>query len=435
MARLYQRKWLLIRLPVLVAAFAAASMLWLLAFPMPPRQISISTAGTDGAYYQHAQRYAERFAAHGITLEIRTSAGSQQNIDRLHDAARPADLAFLQAGFGYLGTSLDRRERSRVETLANVDIEPLWIFTRDRNMDALAQWRGLRVAIGPPGSGSRRVALRLLEQARVNPGDVSLSALTGLQAAQALRDGQLDGVLMVAAPQAAAVQALLAVPGIQLASLLKSVAIAERNPYLEPRLLSRGAFGLSLPPRDTAVLTTSASLVVRQDVHPALKRLAVAVAMEVHQGSGLFHRAGDFPSLRQIDFPTAPQARDTLVHGLRPLERLLPFWWAHLLQRLLALVLPVMLLACWLMRLIPSYMRWLLESRVNRWYGELKFIENDLGRQAVSGLDLSRFLERLNGIDQALMGFATPRELLARRHTLHQHIEFVRQRIYRMRGR
>lgn len=435
MAKLYQRKWLLIRLPIVALAVAAITCLWLLVFPMPPAQLSITTAATDGAYYRHAQHYAERFAAHGVMLDIQPSEGSEQNQKRLRRTVDPIDLALMQGGFGYLGTSLDRRDRSRIETLANVDVEVLWIFTRNRELDSLNQLQGMRVAIGPEGSGSRKVALKLLEQARIAMSELTLSKLTGSAAVQAMRQNQLDVVLMVAPPESFAVQNMLGLPGIQLANLRKSAAITERNPYLEPRLLAQGSLDTRLPPRDITLLTTSASLVAREDLHPALKRLAIAVAMEVHTGGGLFHRAGDFPSLRRIDFPTAPQARETLVHGLPLLERLLPFWWAQFTERVLLIVLPVTLMAFWLMRLIPTYLRWVLESRVNRWYGELKFIENDLGQEALSGLDLTRFLLRLNSIDKALMAFACPKDLMARCYTLHQHIEFVRQRLYRMRGR
>ncbi|MES2398578.1 MAG: TAXI family TRAP transporter solute-binding subunit [Pseudomonadota bacterium] len=435
MAWLYQRKWLLIRLPVFILAAVTAVCLWVFVYPMPPTHLSITTAATDGAYYLYAQRYAERFAAHGITLEIQPSAGSEQNLERLRQAQFPSDLAFIQGGFGYLGTSVERRGRRRVQTLANVDVEAVWIFTRNREIESLAQLQGLRVGIGPEGSGSRNVALKLLEQARVSKRELTLSPLTGNAAVQAVRQNQLDAVLMVAGPDSLAIQNMLGVPGIQLANLRKSAAITERNPFLESRLLPQGTLDTNLPPRDITLLTTLASLVTREALHPALKRLALAVSMEVHTGGGLFFRAGDFPSLRRIDFPTAPQARETLTQGLPLMERVLPFWWAQVLERLLLLVLPVMLVALWLMGLIPRYIRWMIESRLNRWYGELKFIENDLSNEALSGLDLTRFLMRLNGMDKALLAFACPRELMARSYTLHQHIEFVRQRLYRMRGR
>ena len=435
MAQLYQRKWLLIRLPVVVVAVITAMLMWVIENPMPPTTLSITTASPDGAYYRHAQRYAERFAERGITLEVQASEGSQQNVVRLRQADSPTDLAFIQGGFGYLGSSSDRRDRSRIETLANVDVEAVWIFTRNREIESLTELRGLRVAIGPEGSGSSKVALKLLEQARMDTKDLTLLKVMGVAAIQALLQNEVDVVLMVAPLESLAVQTILGLPGIQLANLRKSAAITERNPYLEPRLLAQSSLGTHMPSHDVTILTTPTNLVARENLHPTLKRMALAVAMEVHSGGGMFHRAGDFPSLRQIDFPTAPQARDMLVHGLPLFERLLPFWWAQVLERILLIILPVTLVAVWLMQLIPAYFRLALESRVNRWYGELKFIENDLSQEVLSGLDLTRYLSRLNGIDNTLQAFSCPKDLVARCYMLHQHIEFVRQRLYSMRGR
>ena len=435
MTTLYQRQWLFIRLPVMAVTAAVVAWGWLVVWPMPPTQLSISSAGADGAYYRHAQHYAERFAAHGVTLQVQTSEGSRQNLERLRQSTAPADLALVQGGYGYLGTPINKRGPSRVETLVNVDIEPLWVFSRNRSIDAISQLEGLRVAIGPEGSGSRQIALRLMEQARLAPADVKLSSLTGNASAQALRAGELDVVMVVAAPESLAVQNLLSLPGIELANLRKSAAITERNPFLESRLLAQATLDTRIPPRDITLLTTSASLVAREDLHPALKRLAIAVTMEEHTGGGLFHRAGDFPSLRRIDFPTASESRPTLVNGLPLLEQVLPFWWAQMAQRLLLIGLPAIAAAWLLMRLIPTYLRWSIESRVNRWYGELKFIENDLNQQAMSGLDITRYALQLNAMDRALTAFECPQDLMARCFTLRRHVEFVRQGLYRLRGR
>ena len=48
-----------------------------------------------------------------------------------------------------------------------------------------------------------------------------------------------------------------------------------------------------------------------------LERLAIAVTMEVNNSGGLFHRAGDFPSLRRIDFPIGRRGR----HARRQIAR------------------------------------------------------------------------------------------------------------------
>lgn len=434
-ASLYQKKWLLIHLPIAAAALSVVVFAWKVFFPMPPTQLSITTAGAPGSYHSMGLRYAERFATYGVTLDVKTSDGSQQNMQRLRADQNPADLAFLQGGFGYLGTSTERRERSRVETLANIEIEGAWLFTRNRTVTSLSQLKGLRISVGRDGGGSRRVALKLLEQAQIDLKDVTLSAEIGKQSANALEQDRVDAVFFVAPHDSTTLKIFLAMPSAQLASFSKSSAIVGRNPYLEPRLLAQGALGGGSPQRDTTLLTATASLVAREELHPALKRLATAVSTEMHAAEGLFHRAGEFPSLRRLDFPSAPQARSTLADGLPFLERTLPFWWAQVLQRLLLIVLPVALLAGWLMLLIPSLLRWSLESRITRWYGELKFIENDLLQADVPGLDLARFLNRLNAMDKNLLDFRCPKDLMARCYTLRQHIDFVRLRLYSVRGR
>ena len=64
--------------------------------PAPPKKIVITTGGESGAYYQYAQRYAAILARDGITLEVRTSAGSLENLERLEKGE--AQVGFVQGG-------------------------------------------------------------------------------------------------------------------------------------------------------------------------------------------------------------------------------------------------------------------------------------------------------------------------------------------------
>ena len=109
----------------------------------------------------------------------------------------------------------------------------------------------------------------------------------------------------------------------------------------------------------------------------------------------------------------------------------------EVLQRLLVIGVPMLLLALVLARLVPAWVRWRLENRVTRWYGELRFIENDLANNAVNlgGMDLSRIHGRLNGMETAIVGEGLPPELAQRCYTLRQHVNFVRHRIREYRGR
>jgi TRAP-type uncharacterized transport system substrate-binding protein len=436
-AALYQHRWLLIRLPLALALMALAVVIWMWLFPMPPTRLTISSGLPDGAYRVYAERYAQAFARRGIELVIEDSQGSSENLRRLQASPPKTDLALVQGGFGWSSpTSEDDRQNS-VQSLASVDIEALWLFSRNPPIQSLLQLAGLRVAAGPPQSGHRVLLERLLLQQRIALTELVWSDLSGVAASEALSRGEVDAVFMVASVSSPGIMNLLRNPDATLAVLQRTAALAERNNYLENRLLPQEALGPDLPRSDIPLLTTPAHLLVRQDLPPALKRVATAVAVEIHSQAGPFHRAGEFPSLRSSDFPSAPEARDVLLRGLGGLENLLPFWWAQVLQRLLIICLPLGLLAALLFLLIPAWVRWRLESRVTRWYGELKFIENDLVNNAVDvgGLQMSRINARLREMEQAIASIRLPQELAQRWYTLQQHVAFVRSRIRGYRGR
>ncbi|HSI53338.1 MAG: TAXI family TRAP transporter solute-binding subunit [Ramlibacter sp.] len=435
-ASIYRRKWVLVKLPLAALALLVMAWLWSHLLPLPPSEVTLSSGLPEGAYNAYAQKYAAAFEQHGVTLKVVTSEGAEMNLQRLRGTAAPiADLAFVQGGMG--DPAMERLAGTRLESIARVDMEPIWIFSRLPNLDSLEQLQGLRVSLGPAGSGTRKLAVLLLEQVRLGPKDLNDSQTSGMAAVQALADGSLDVVIMVSSPQSQVVRAMLRAPGVSLVQLRRSAALIERLPYLQPRLMPQGTLDpvARLPSRDVVLLVTTSSLVARSDLHPALQRLAAEVARDIHAGPGPFHRAGDFPTLRRIEFPASEDARRTLVHGRPWLEQQLPFWWAQATMRLLAICLPVALAAFWLARAIPAYLRWLLESRVARWYGELKFIEYDLARESMTGLDQARYLQRLASIEKRMAAFAAPPYLMPRWFTLRQHIAFVRGRLYRKRGR
>ena len=159
------------------------------------------------------------------------------------------------------------------------------------------------------------------------------------------------------------------------------------------------------------------------------------MAQQVHEPRGILHRAGEFPTLRRVEFPASLEARRTLSEGLPLLEARLPFWWAQVLERLLVICLPVVLLAYWLARLVPAYLHWLVESRMVRWYGELKYIENDLARNAMSPMEVARNLGNLSDMERRMQGFIVPGDLMQRWFMLKQHIGFVRASLLRRTGR
>lgn len=399
--------------------------------PAPPRTMSISTGNASGAYYAYAKRYAEILAQNGITLEIQTSLGEQENLQRV--AGGSADIAFVQGDIedAFFDDGSENPVNRDLRTLGSVAYEPLWVFYRNEyRLDKLHQLDGLRIGAGEEGSGIRGLALKLLEANEISTSSKNLLSLGGLNAAEALQRGEIDAAFIVAAPEAAVVQVLLRSPGVRVMSFVQADAYTRRFPALSRVILPRGVVDLvrDTPSRDTVMLATTANVVVREHLHPALVSLLMQAIAEVNGKSGLFQSVGEFPAYKDRRFPLAPEAQRYYKSGAPFLQRYLPFWIAVLVERLIVLVVPVVVLLFPLLRVAPSLYSWRVRSKIFRCYGDLKFLENEL-RQNYDPARQAEYMARLDRIEDDASSRNIPLAFSDLLYTLREHINFVREKL------
>ena len=406
--------------------------------PMPPRTLVMSTGIADGAYHHFGQRYREILKANGIELELRTSSGGIENLARLNDGS--VSVAFVQGGTGLLTADADALvETTTLRSLATIAYEPVWIFTHtldvSKGLDVLA---GRRVAVGVAGSGNHKVATQLLAAYGIPAGSPSAAPATlvsegGMAVVEMLRRHDIDAAIIVAAAAAPAVQRLLADESMHLASLDHVEGLSRRFGYFQPVSLKRGSVDpqRDLPHRDIELLATTANVVVRDDVHPALAYLLLEAARQVHQGPSLIHAAGEFPSPRATEFPLATAAERYFRDGRPFLLNYLPFWMANLVQRLVFLLVPLAAILIPLVRLLPEAISRRQKSGLYRRYGELKFLEKDLMSRTLDDEERHKARAQLDRIEDELVQARFPLDLSDRVYTLRQHVDFVRAQLNR----
>ncbi|MCC6609422.1 MAG: ABC transporter substrate-binding protein [Burkholderiales bacterium] len=414
-----------VALPVALVVAAAFWVAYRFVQPAPPRTVVMSTGVEGGAYHAFGQRYQAILARDGVRLELRPSSGAVENLARLNDPASDVSLAFVQGG---LATAKDAPE---LVTLGSVYYEPLWVFHRGREpIDQLLRLKGKRLAVGPAGSGSRKLALALLEATGMTGGAAVLSDLGGNAAADALLAGSVDAAFVVAGPEADSVRRLLAAPAVGLMSFSRADAYAMRLPYLHKLVLPRGAIDIArdIPAEDVVLVAPTANLVAHESLHPALVYLILQAAREVHGGAGPFHRLGAFPNPGDSDFPLLSEAERFYKSGPPFLQRYLPFWAATLVDRMIVLLVPLFAVAIPLVRILPSLYAWRVRRKVYRWYGELKFIEENVRRRGPHG-DAPAEFERLDEIEGEVSAIRVPLGFAHEVYTLREHIRLVRELI------
>lgn len=392
--------------------------------PAPPSSFVISTGPQGGAYTLFGEKYRDLLAAEKIKVELRPSTGSPQNLKRIADPGSGVDVAFLQGGIA------DAEKEYGVVSLGAIYYEPLWIFYRaPTEYHRLGQLAGKRIAAGSEGSGTRALAMHVLEASgAVKPGAAMVN-LGGNRAAQALIDGKLDAVLLVVAPDAPVLQKLFRTPGIRLMSLSHADALARRFPYLSPITLPRGMIDLGndIPSANIQMVAATAHLVAREDFHPALVSVLLQAATRVHGGAGVFRKAGEFPAVREAEFPVSEDAQRFFKSGPPLLQRYLPFWLANLFERLLVLIVPLVAVLIPVTRFAPVVYDWRIKRKIFRWYRELRAV--DVAMRAPGSTDTAPLLQRLDEIELGVNTTVVPLTYWDYVYTLRGHIDLVRARL------
>jgi TRAP transporter TAXI family solute receptor len=395
--------------------------------PAPPDRIVMSTGREEGAYYKLAQQYRDILARDHITLEIRTSAGSGENIERLQAKEGGVDLAFVQGGAD------GSRESPNLVSLGSVYYEPVWVFYRGpKQVSRLSGLVGKKISVGEEGSGTQVVALRLLKEAGVDRPPTVLSFLASQDAAHALLKGDVDAAFLIASPRSEIVRKLLSVNEIKLMSFQQAEAYARLHRYLAKLTLPQGVIDLEndIPPADTYVIAATANLVVRDDFHPALIDLLLEAAREIHGTGDLFEQPDEFPSPKYLEFPLSEDAERFYKRGPSFLRRYLPFWASTFLERMIVLLIPIVALLVPLFKIVPPVYQWRVRSRIYRWYEDVKDVDLRVDRDR-SPERVAAHAAELDRIEGQVNEIRAPLAYADQVYNLRLHINLVREKLKR----
>jgi TRAP transporter TAXI family solute receptor len=406
--------------------------------PPPPQKIVIASGGRNGAYFRYARQYAEELRKERLSVEVRETAGSVENLQLLGQESSGVSVAIVQSGVA------GPEEVQRFVALGSLYREPLWVFYRgDKPLERLSQLAGRRIGVGPAGSGTYAIAMQLLTangliesqspQAKARavlvPGDVAAGAA-------ALQRGELDAAFFVAAFEADYIQGLLNDSRVKLLNFDQHEAYRRRFRFLASVTVPAGMvdLGQNIPGQDVALLAPTAMLVVRKDFHPALVPLLLTTATRIHGRGDELSQPGEFPSESYCDFAVSGDAQHFYRSGQPVLQRLLPFWVASLVDRAKVMLIPLVMLMMPLLRAAPPLMRWRTRRKIYLWYSDLREIDQRL-ESGLSGPELDQELARLKDIEHQVAYVDVPLSYMEEFYHLRLHLGMLRQHLTALRAR
>ena len=413
--------------PVLILSVLAIVAALHFVRPAPPHTLTISSGPNGSKFRTVAESYQKILARSGIKLVIRPSKGSLENLQHLIDPDSDVDIGFVQAGVTVEGDTSD------LVSLGGVFFEPLTIFYRSAQpLTRLSELKGKRIAIGSDGSGTRFLALALLKANEIEPkGTTQLLDLEGAQAIKALEAHQADAIFLAGdSATSDNIREMLHAEGIRLFDFPQADAYVRRFPYLSKLDMPPGLFDLgdNLPATPIAMLAPTVELVARSELHPALSDLLIGAAQEVNGGASALQHAGDFPSPLHHEFPISDDAARYYKSGKSFAYRYLPIGLARLLDRTVAVLVPILVVLIPGLRVVPALYGWRINSRIYKRYGELMALERAV-LEPLTAEDRAALIERLGDIEKSIIGSKMPGAYANQIYVLRQHIKFVRDQL------
>ncbi len=392
-----------------------------------PRTLTISAGPAGSSFQRTAERYQKILERDGVSLKILPSDGSGENLKRLADPKQHVDVGFV------LGGAAGDKSYDALMSLGSIAYQPLTVFYRGEKRELLSAFKGKRINIGPAGSGTHDLALALLKLNGIVPGADTVIDMTDLDdPAKALAENRVDVVfLMGDSTDRTVIRKLMRDGGVQLFSFAQSDAYVRRIHTLNKLHLPRGSldFGNDLPPDDIYLIGPTVQLVARESLHPALSDLLLEAAREIHGRPGLYRKQGEFPAAREGEFRLSPDAQRYYSTGKTFLYRTFPFWLATLIARVLAFLVPIVLLLLPALKFAPIIYRWRIESRIYRWYQVLLELEREAYKPEVDAARRAELLRQLDHIESAVNRIIIPASFGDLFYGLRGHIGFVRRNL------
>lgn len=227
--------------------------------------LNIATGGTAGTYYPLGGALAELLNQNikGMNASAQSTGASVANVNMLKDGS--VDIAFIQNDIAYYAANgKEMFKDNKVENIRGIAaLYPetvQFVTTADKGIKSIADLKGKKVAVGASGSGAEANARQILGAYGLTYDDIDVQYLSFGEAADALKDGNVDVGVVVAGFPTAAIQDLAANKSAALVNIDAEHAdkLMKQYPYFTKITVPKGTY----PGQEEDVSTVAVKCVV-----------------------------------------------------------------------------------------------------------------------------------------------------------------------------
>ncbi len=227
--------------------------------------LNIATGGTAGTYYPLGGALAELLNQNikGMNASAQSTGASVANVNMLKDGS--VDIAFIQNDIAYYAANgKEMFKDNKVENIRGIAaLYPetvQFVTTADKGIKSIADLKGKKVAVGASGSGAEANARQILGAYGLTYDDIDVQYLSFGEAADALKDGNVDVGVVVAGFPTAAIQDLAANKSAALVNVDAEHAdkLMKQYPYFTKITVPKGTY----PGQEEDVSTVAVKCVI-----------------------------------------------------------------------------------------------------------------------------------------------------------------------------
>lgn len=227
--------------------------------------LNIATGGTAGTYYPLGGALAELLNQNikGMNASAQSTGASVANVNMLKDGS--VDIAFIQNDIAYYAANgKEMFKDNKVESIRGIAaLYPetvQFVTTADKGIKSIADLKGKKVAVGASGSGAEANARQILGAYGLTYDDIDVQYLSFGEAADALKDGNVDVGVVVAGFPTAAIQDLAANKSAALVNIDAEHAdkLMKQYPYFTKITVPKGTY----PGQEEDVSTVAVKCVI-----------------------------------------------------------------------------------------------------------------------------------------------------------------------------
>ncbi|MGI6424191.1 MAG: TAXI family TRAP transporter solute-binding subunit [Tepidanaerobacteraceae bacterium] len=236
--------------------------------------LNVATGGTAGTYFPLGGALTEIWNKNipGVNSTAQSTGASVANINLLKE--KKAEIIFVQNDITYYaanGVELFEDKYEDLRGLAILYPETIQLVTLgNKGINSVEDLKGKRVAVGAAGSGAEANARQILNAAGITYDDISAQYLSFAEAANNLKDGNVDAAFLTAGFPTAAVTDIAAQHDLKLISLDDSLVekLTADYPYYTMNVIPGGTY--SGVDEDIQTVAVQAMLAVTSDLDEEL---------------------------------------------------------------------------------------------------------------------------------------------------------------------